>query len=330
MIRLLATILVLGSVASPVWSQADVDTATARGLAWLARQQRDDGSFQRDGPRIAITAIATLAFMADGHTPDVGRYGLILRRAINHLIEQTPADGYIGRVDNSQMYGQAIVAIALIEAASLESDAGPRRAAMEAAVRLIDIIIRAQQIDKSPEHAGGWRYQPDSADSDLSVTHWCLMALRAARAAGLDLPAGAIDRASQYFRKGLDDRTGGFGYQPGKSAGVGPTAAAIWHLDRATTDRALSWLVQQKLERSARFFYIVHLELQCAAIRVAPALNPAASLARRMLVSMQQNDGSWPDLKQGEPGGNVYATATSTLSLSLPRQILPSLRTTVE
>ncbi|HMO25956.1 MAG TPA: terpene cyclase/mutase family protein, partial [Tepidisphaeraceae bacterium] len=207
--RPLASVLILALLAACARGQpAEEADAVARGLAWLARQQRDDGSFQRDGPRLAITALATLAFLADGHAPDVGRYGLILRRAINHLIEQTPADGYIGRVDNSRMYGQAIVAIALIEAASLESDAGPRRAALETAARLIDVIVRAQQIDKPAPHAGGWRYQPDSADSDLSVTHWCLIALRSARSAGLGVPGDAIDRATRDLRHCLNHRTG--------------------------------------------------------------------------------------------------------------------------
>ena len=39
-------------------------------------------------------------------------------------------------------------------------------------------------VEKKPQHQGGWRYQPHSRDSDLSLTGWAVMALRSARLNG--------------------------------------------------------------------------------------------------------------------------------------------------
>ena len=87
--------------------------------------------------------------------------------------------------------------------------------------KAVDLILRAQAVKKSsPKHEGGWRYNPDSTDSDLSVVSWQLIALRAAKGAGLDIPKEAIDKAVAYvkrcYHKDRKDQTKGyFCYQAG-------------------------------------------------------------------------------------------------------------------
>ena len=51
--------------------------AIDRGLEWLARTQREDGSFGTGGyaGNIAVTALAGLAYMTAGHMPGQGPYG---------------------------------------------------------------------------------------------------------------------------------------------------------------------------------------------------------------------------------------------------------------
>ncbi len=72
---------------------------------------------------------------------------------------------------------------------------------------------------KDDLNRGGWRYTPDSGDSDMSVTVWQTMALRAARNAGLDVPKEAIDDAVHYIKRLYDSaerqarQKRGFGYQ---------------------------------------------------------------------------------------------------------------------
>src|SRR5512138_2799434 len=80
--------------ASPaVTDAASVDRAIDRGLAFLARQQAPDGAFEATGPRLATCALSFMSFLAAGHTPDVGRYGLVVRQATDCLVREAPEDG---------------------------------------------------------------------------------------------------------------------------------------------------------------------------------------------------------------------------------------------
>src|SRR5262249_38117718 len=58
---------------------------------------------------------------------------------------------------------------------------------------------------------GGWRYDPESAVADASVTACQIMALRAARNAGLAVPKKTVDRCVAYLRS-LQQFEGGFRY----------------------------------------------------------------------------------------------------------------------
>ena len=60
--------------------------------------------------------------------------------------------------------------------------------------------------------AGGWRYSVYGSDADLSVTGWQLLALRAAKNVGCDVPSDRIQAAVDYVRKCYDPRTGGYTY----------------------------------------------------------------------------------------------------------------------
>ncbi|MFV1958357.1 MAG: prenyltransferase/squalene oxidase repeat-containing protein, partial [Planctomycetota bacterium] len=51
---------------------------------------------------------------------------------------------------------------------------------------------------KCQNETGGWRYAPFSKDSDMSVTVCQVVALRAARNAGIKVPRATIDRALSY------------------------------------------------------------------------------------------------------------------------------------
>src|SRR5205814_1427099 len=67
--------------------------------------------------------------------------------------------------------------------------------------KAIELILRAQKVRKNELFRGGWRYTPDSSDADLSITVWQLMALRAAKNAGMDVPKQAIDDAVGYLKR---------------------------------------------------------------------------------------------------------------------------------
>ena len=62
------------------------------------------------------------------------------------------------------------------------------------------VILDAQKVPQGP-HAGGWRYQINSADADISVTGWQLMALRGAANCGAAVPRSALDDGLGYVRR---------------------------------------------------------------------------------------------------------------------------------
>ncbi len=84
---------------------------------------------------------------------------------------------------------------------------------------------------KGPDHVGGWRYNPTSNDSDLSLTGWSIMALRAGRLNGVPVPKQNIQQAVQYIHKCRIDQDGGFAYQPHQGSTVGLTGSAVLCLE---------------------------------------------------------------------------------------------------
>ena len=126
------------------------------------------------------------------------------------------------------MYEHGISTLMLAEVAGMTKldQAAKARGVLSKAVRL---ILEAQLVKKGKNHVGGWRYQRNSQDSDLSVTAWQLLALRAAKDVGCDVPAESIDLAVQYV-KHCSSGTG-FAYQPGHGPMPTMTASGVLALE---------------------------------------------------------------------------------------------------
>ena len=64
------------------------ESSVSKGLTWLKNHQNADGSWGEDRTKIpALTALATLAFLAHGETPSSQEYGTCVLKAIRKLIE---------------------------------------------------------------------------------------------------------------------------------------------------------------------------------------------------------------------------------------------------
>lgn len=174
-----------------------------------------------------MTGLALLAFLSAGHTPDVGRYGMVVRGAADYLVRQTPPDGYIGKIDDSRMYGQGIVALALAQAYGVQPVAEKRLAMRKSLERLVTVIIAAQSVKKPEALAGGWRYTPTAEDSDLCVTAWNALALLAAREAGLPVKQAAVHRATGFVERCYQPDQKTFGYQPGAAGSISMTGTGL-------------------------------------------------------------------------------------------------------
>jgi len=161
-----------------------------KGLQFLADRQLDDGSFGTSGyaRNVAVCGLGGMAFLSQGSTPTRGQYAEQIGLCIDYLLSQINDAGFIAAPDATSrgpMYGHGFATLFLCEVYGMSPQAELRDRLGQA----VELIINAQNDE------GGWRYQPRPSDADVSVTVCQVMALRAARNAGLAVPDDSIDRA---------------------------------------------------------------------------------------------------------------------------------------
>src|SRR5882672_9877310 len=72
----------------------EIEVSVDRGLAFLASQQADDGSFPSiQSGQPGVTSLCIMAFLSRGHQPGGGKYGERLNRAIDFTIRCQRSDG---------------------------------------------------------------------------------------------------------------------------------------------------------------------------------------------------------------------------------------------
>lgn len=284
--------------------------AVERGLAWLASQQREDGSWSEN---VALNSLPLLAFLSAGKPHDP-----VVERGLSFVLTQQSQDGAF-TAGGAMMYGHGITTLLLAELTGMTRQDSHRRAALAKAVEL---ILRSQAVEKADFHAGGWRYQPSSTDSDISVTVWQIAALKAASDVGVFVPRQAMERAASYVKR-CEHPQGGFGYQPGGLPNQSRTAAGIVALrlcglqDEPAIGRARRWLAQNPLRRQSPFFYYAAHYCSLAGV----------GLEENLLLEQQMPDGSWSVLSGATDeakGGRLYTTAMAVLALTAKWNYLPA------
>ena len=155
-----------------------------------------------------------MAFIGSGSTPGRGPYGKQVDRCVDYILSHTEESGFINVASASShgpMYGHGFATMFLAECYGMTQRADIR----EKLSRAVELIVNTQN------NEGGWRDQPVREQSaDISVTVCQVMALRAARNAGLHVPNDTIDRSIAYIKKSQND-DGGFMYM---LSGGGPSA----------------------------------------------------------------------------------------------------------
>ncbi|MCA8995872.1 MAG: terpene cyclase/mutase family protein [Planctomycetaceae bacterium] len=311
-----------------------VDNAIARALDYLAGQQAEEGFWRTDawGESTAITSLAVMAFLSAGHVPDEGPYGKQVAKGVRWVVSQQQPNGMFVHKNHSHgpMYSHGICTLMIAEAAGMVPgpDATAVRRALENGIRL---ILEAQTVNKYDRHKGGWRYQIDSRDSDLSVTGWQVMALRAAKDIGCDVPVESIEAAIDYVKQCSVHNNAGFGYQPGNGATPTLTGTGIACLEVCGahhTEETLGgaeWLVKNPLQESSSYFYYGVYYTGVGMFKVGG--DPADANKRHLagiLLPIQEEDGSWiPKHGSEKNAGKVYATSLSVLGLAIDYRYLP-------
>ena len=322
------------SAAPPGPSENEVDDAIVRALRYLEQHQQPAGGWNVDafgGEATSATSLAVMAFLAAGHTPGEGPYGEAINRGVQFVIDRQEQNGLlVSRRGHGPFYDHGISTLMLAEVSGMvpERQSVQVRKCLEKAIRL---ILASQLIPKQANQRGGWRYQPVSTDSDLSVTAWQLLALRAAKDIGCDVPAENIDLAVDYVKRCAPFAGRGFAYQPGSAPTTVLTGTGLLALqvcgqeDCAEVHRAAEYLALRPLRfREPWYFYGVYYTSVGMYKRGGDDWANARPLLFQELMSNQSPDGSWQSGNANEaPWGRIYCTAMAVLALSVEYEYLP-------
>jgi hypothetical protein len=301
--------------------------AIDKGLAWLAARQNDDGTYGTGPMRtnVAIAGLSGMAFLGGGSTPHRGPYGEHVSRSVDYVLTNAQQSGFINEpgaaTSQGPMYGHGFATMFLAECYGMS----PRPELRDKLSKAIKLIVNTQNKE------GGWRYQPERvAAADISVTVCEVMALRAARNAGLFVPNETIERAKKYIISS-QNADGGFAYmlQGPRESGFPRSAAAVVALYSAGTykgeeiNKGLDYLFQFLPAAGANrgetyyeygHYYAVQAMWQAGGERWS-RWYPAV---RDEMLGRQQPDGSWQS-----PISNEYATAMCTIVLQMPGNQVP-------
>ena len=296
------------------------EAAIERGLRRLRESQSPDGRWQGDQSNwVAFNSFAMIAFMLNGHFPNKKQpYGDCLTRSLDALLKEAQKPGYNGYI-GTNMYAHGLATVALSEAWGQTEQDDKVRAALKAAVK---IILQAQ----SP--VGGWRYDPQPATADVSVTAMQVVALAAARQAGIFVPDATIDRAVRYVTMCHQPASGGFTYQAiGGVPGFARTAAATFSMmmlgrhDAPEVQGGIRYLEEEgrhgAFEKTSHYMYghyYAALVMYQAGDEHFRRWYPQI---RDILLSMQKKDGSWGH-------GNGFDMGVPLIILSIPYGYVPA------
>ncbi len=302
----------------------DVDLIYERGLEWLAANQSDEGNWKDGQTGAGVDGICVMAFLASGEDPNFGRWALTIRKALRHMVlSQDETTGYLP----NSMYHHGFAMLALAEAygavdesALWQGSEKPGRTLAEA----LDLSIRCAATSQKKNRWGGWRYTPDSTDSDTSVTGAVLMGLLAARNAGMDVPDEVVDAALEYMRRSTGPNgfvaysggMGGMGNSMNRSAIATLVAAVSKQKDKRKYPATLKHITRQLEHREGHYKeYFRYYMAQALFQGDYESWKKWNTMTIRQLKTEQQENGSF--------GNGSYNTGMSLLALALNYRFLP-------
>ena len=209
------------------------ELAVAQGLAWLAKQQQQNGSWKFDQGRTddiaCATGFALLPFLAAGVThrkkeeKDFKGYDQVVAKGLAVLMKACPLSGANSGKLSGDVYANAIAALPLCEAFGMTKDPALKPYAQAA----VNFIARTQ----GPN--GSWGYG-NSGNGDTSIVGWQIQVLKAAK---LTKDLVVDDRVIQKANKFLDIAAAGshksmYGYNDNANAGPGTALTAVGLLCR--------------------------------------------------------------------------------------------------
>ncbi len=308
-----------------------VTQAVNRALAYLAREQQRQGYWEANGGqyRVAMTALAANALLAEGSTTMRGRYARNIRLAVDYLVEMARPNGLIGfQQDYHYTYGHGFSMLFLSQVYGEEEDAERREDLKRVLTNAVEFSAQAQT------SRGGWGYvsakdQPNFDEGSTCITQ--VQGLRGCRNAGIAVPIEIIEKARKYIRDcttpegGVQYSIRGGGPRPPITAAA---CAAMFNAGEYDSEHVQKMLkfCERKIDpgtASARFFGHWHYtHYYYAQVKYRQGDKPwdkyYGSLSKQILAK-QQRSGAWKDTHIGE----VYPTAINATILQLDNGFLP-------
>jgi len=302
----------------------ETEAAVGRGLEYLAELQQENGTFGRTdfSRNVGVCSLAGMAFLAAGSTPSRGKFGQNMQRCVDYALASVRADGFIrtdGAVDRRPMYGHGFATMLLCLTHGMTKASRENRSKIVAAVKT---ILNTQN------DAGGWRYEPQRADADISVTACQMTALRAAKNAGFYVPRKTVEDAAAFVES-CQNKDGGFSYQRNEGESEwARSAAAIVSLYGAgiysgsAIENGLAYLHRASKIRDGEeheyfyygLFYTAQVMWQAGGEHWKRWFPPV----RETLIRLQKPNGSWID-----PVGPAYATSVALIVLQMENGYIP-------
>jgi hypothetical protein len=329
------------------------ELALERGLHWLARNQGNEGNWESND--LGLVSLGALAFLAAGHTPDRGKYGAVIARALDYVLRNAKPSGLLNIAnDQRDMYNHGLAAFVLGQAHGMSTDA-----------RISPVLDRALKLIAYTQCGdGGWDYKARRQDRghDLSLAVMQAKALRSAVDSGLEVSPEVIDLAIKSVREHYRSASGrrGGGDDPALQSERGqftyngnegtPAMAACGVVCLQEFGQYDDWRIEKNMEllreevarlkpqrRSSQcpfdaytLYYIGQAIYQVGGndwSQIYPKLRDALIENQGFDDNKPDHGGWWQDTKHvgGKPG-QLYATSVGCFILSMPNRYLPILQ----
>jgi hypothetical protein len=139
---------------------------------------------------IPLTALSVLCYLGHGHTHRVGKHKKTVRSTLDWLKTQQSKFGFFGELkDRHDMTRQAMATMAICEAYAVTRD----NKLSEHAAKAIEFVLSQQQED------GGWKNGKERGGSSALVTTWAVLAMKAAKAARLNVTMESFRKVLRFF-----------------------------------------------------------------------------------------------------------------------------------
>ncbi|MFK8115252.1 MAG: prenyltransferase/squalene oxidase repeat-containing protein [Rubripirellula sp.] len=314
----------------------ETQDAVKRGLQWLARNQRKNGSWSMRTPysdgafsenEIAATSMALLAFLGDGHTHMKGEHKEVVEKGITFLVGKKDRNGFFARAarGHEKMYAQAQATIAICELYGMTKDSWLRSPAQ--------LAIDFAEDSQSPE--GGWRYEP-KFDADTSVTGWFVLGLESGRSAGLDVDISILNNVDGYLDTAASFDDAAYSYQANGEPTAAMTAEGLlcrqyisWKRNHPPLKVGINALLDRPIDMQERDVYYWYYATQVLHHYGGSPWRQWNEVMREELPRAQvrggDEDGSWsPQMDRwGQNSGRLFTTCLSIFCLEVYYRHMP-------